>query len=117
MEFQPVCCMCGDIGFPHKLFRCTKCCNRFQHSYCSNYYDQSFATAARVCDWCMSEERSMKVSSKKFSRSDYSGGKQVNNIDHEIVTDHNRKGKNSNSSAPSPKPTSRRYKFLKDVMC
>ena len=25
--------MCGDVGFPEKLFRCSRCCNRYQHSY------------------------------------------------------------------------------------
>lgn len=27
-----VCSMCGDIGFPDKLFRCARCRYRFQHS-------------------------------------------------------------------------------------
>ncbi|RVW97071.1 hypothetical protein CK203_030045 [Vitis vinifera] len=35
VDFQTatVCCMCGDVGFSDKLFRCHKCRNRFQHSY------------------------------------------------------------------------------------
>lgn len=33
VDVQTVCCMCGDVGFPDKLFRCNKCRNRFQHSY------------------------------------------------------------------------------------
>lgn len=33
VDYQIVCSMCGDVGFPDKLFRCNKCCNRFQHSY------------------------------------------------------------------------------------
>lgn len=28
-----VCSMCGDVGFPDKLFRCARCRRRFQHSY------------------------------------------------------------------------------------
>jgi hypothetical protein len=28
-----VCSMCGDVGFPEKLFRCARCRHRFQHSY------------------------------------------------------------------------------------
>lgn len=28
-----VCCMCGDVGFSDKLFRCNKCRYRLQHSY------------------------------------------------------------------------------------
>jgi hypothetical protein len=30
-----VCSMCGDVGFPEKLFRCARCRHRFQHSYVS----------------------------------------------------------------------------------
>lgn len=33
VDLQTVCCMCGDVGFPDKLFRCSKCRNRSQHSY------------------------------------------------------------------------------------
>jgi hypothetical protein len=28
-----VCSMCGDVGFPDKLFQCARCRHRFQHSY------------------------------------------------------------------------------------
>lgn len=28
-----VCSMCGDVGFPDKLFQCARCRYRFQHSY------------------------------------------------------------------------------------
>ncbi|KAL9252747.1 hypothetical protein AKJ16_DCAP02252 [Drosera capensis] len=54
---QTVCCMCGDVGFPDKLFHCTSCKWRFQHSYCSNYYGESSDRFTDVCDWCQSEER------------------------------------------------------------
>lgn len=33
VDLQTVCSMCGDVGFPDKLFRCSKCHHRFQHSY------------------------------------------------------------------------------------
>lgn len=33
-----VCCMCGDVGFFDKLFHCSKCLNRFQHSYVLTYF-------------------------------------------------------------------------------
>lgn len=33
VDVEKVCCMCGDIGFPDKLFHCNNCRNRFQHSY------------------------------------------------------------------------------------
>ncbi|GAV85889.1 hypothetical protein CFOL_v3_29323 [Cephalotus follicularis] len=124
VDLQTVCCMCGDVGFPDKLFRCYKCRNRFQHSYCSNYYSE-FAEPIELCDWCQSEERTSSrhgSSSKKSAvgndvgatnRSEYSGDK-IKQHDREEGTD--QKGKNP-SGVPSPRPTTRRYKLLKDVMC
>ncbi|KAH7862597.1 hypothetical protein Vadar_006948 [Vaccinium darrowii] len=134
VDHQTVCCMCGDIGFSEKLFRCTKCLNRFQHSYCSNYYSESSEPIER-CDWCQSEEiRSSRhsSSSKKStaginsggsstntnttsSRSEYSGDK-IKQHDREEKEGGAEKGKNP-SGTPSPRPTTRRYKLLKDVMC
>ncbi|KAI3967056.1 hypothetical protein MKW92_032869 [Papaver armeniacum] len=133
-----VCCLCGDIGFPDKLFRCNKCCNRLQHSYCSNYYDDSASVANVSCDWCLHEERgsmttttaaatsgkkqissSGKRSSSSSSGRDHeynSSGEKIKKNDKESTstTDQN-KGKNS--GAPSPRTAGRRYKFLKDVLC
>ncbi|XP_059650996.1 ASI1-immunoprecipitated protein 2-like [Cornus florida] len=122
VDLQTVCCMCGDVGFPDKLFRCSKCHDRFQHSYCSNYYSES-SEPIELCDWCQSEERSVRHggSSKKSSlgtdrgvnsRSHYAGEK-VKQRDREEGAD---KGKNP-SGVPSPRPSTRRYKLLKDVMC
>ncbi|CAO2039964.1 unnamed protein product [Urochloa humidicola] len=57
MAGTTVCSMCGDVGFPDKLFRCARCRRRFQHSYCTNYYgDAAPAEAGGVCDWCLSED-------------------------------------------------------------
>ncbi|KAL1802784.1 hypothetical protein DCAR_0934392 [Daucus carota subsp. sativus] len=113
-----VCCLCGDIGFPDKLFRCSKCHNRFQHSYCSNFYRES-PEAIAECDWCQSAANTSKHggSSKKAmasglvitNRPSYSSGdksKQQHEDDN--------KGK---SPSPSPRTATRRYKLLKDVMC
>ncbi|KAF4401865.1 protein PARALOG OF AIPP2-like [Cannabis sativa] len=125
VDIQTVCCMCGDVGFPDKLFRCNKCRHRFQHSYCSNYYSE-YAEATEVCDWCQSEAKSTRYggSSKKStvatattanesrvsSRSEYNGDK---------IKQHDRDDSagRSTSGAPSPRPATRRYKLLKDVMC
>ncbi|KAK3027706.1 hypothetical protein RJ639_042213, partial [Escallonia herrerae] len=140
VDLQPVCCMCGDVGFPDKLFHCIKCRNRFQHSYapspsssippnlhlhmyCSNYYSDSSVTI-ELCDWCQCEERSSakQVGSSKKSdtgvittnRSEYTGDK-IKQHDREESTE---KGKQpSTTGAPSPRTTTRRYKLLKDVMC
>ncbi|RWR86691.1 Late cornified envelope protein 1E [Cinnamomum micranthum f. kanehirae] len=117
-----VCCMCGDIGFPEKLFHCTRCRSRFQHSYCTNYVE-SLETGTGFCDWCRSEDRKAKVhgtNSKKsagkdagsISRSEYSGDK-IKLSDREESSD---RGKSAGSTA-SPRPGGRRYKLLKDVLC
>ncbi|OEL36485.1 hypothetical protein BAE44_0002493 [Dichanthelium oligosanthes] len=74
-----VCSMCGDVGFPEKLFRCARCRHRFQHSYvhllgalqplhsqapylfvyeyCTNYYGDGAPASAGsdTCDWCLSD--------------------------------------------------------------
>ncbi|KGN46561.1 uncharacterized protein LOC101205257 [Cucumis sativus] len=129
VDLQIVCCMCGDIGFPDKLFHCNKCRNRFQHSYCSNYYSES-AEPIEVCDWCQCEGRSTSRSHGSSSRrppstgtnatgimtrSEYSGDKLIKHHHHDSPTE---KGKHGGAgSTSSPRPTTRRYKLLKDVMC
>ncbi|KAJ8447302.1 hypothetical protein Cgig2_013079 [Carnegiea gigantea] len=56
---ERVCCLCGDVGFPDRLFHCSRCRFRFQHSYCSNYYcgsmELSSPSSSLMCDWCQSE--------------------------------------------------------------
>ncbi|XP_059637502.1 ASI1-immunoprecipitated protein 2-like [Cornus florida] len=120
-DLQTVCCMCGDVGFPDKLFRCSKCQNRFQHSYCSNYYSES-SQPIELCDWCQSEEKSSRhgVFWKKSStggvtsRSEYSGDKVKQHDNREESAE---KGKSPiTTPSPSPRPSTRRYKLLKDVM-
>lgn len=133
MAGTTVCSMCGDVGFPDKLFRCARCRRRFQHSYCTNYYgDAAPAEAgAGVCDWCLSDD--VVGGGKKRQRSSASGcGKQQ----------HPQVGEEAGSSAQQPAsfPPSgcskqgaskvtggsehgeggrrpRRYKLLKDVLC
>ncbi|XP_021613891.1 uncharacterized protein LOC110615944 isoform X2 [Manihot esculenta] len=121
VDLQTVCCMCGDVGFPDKLFRCSKCRHRFQHS---NYYSE-LSESIELCDWCQSEERNARHgnSSKKSAvghdsggitnRSEYSGDKIKQHDREESTTE---KGK-SPSGVPSPRTATRRYKLLKDVMC
>ncbi|XP_042013830.1 uncharacterized protein LOC121762117 [Salvia splendens] len=123
MDLHTVCCMCGDVGFPDKLFRCSKCRNRSQHSYCSNYYSE-LAEAIEICDWCQHEQRNPSSSSSSRhgnstprntkhaseARSAYSGDK----IKHQRTEETAEKAA---GKAPSPRPSARRYKLLKDVMC
>ncbi|KAG6437811.1 hypothetical protein SASPL_102741 [Salvia splendens] len=82
-----VCCLCGDVGFSDKLFRCSDCGHRFQHWYCSNYYGE-YGESNQVCDWCQCDKR--RSVGKK-------GGRPA--------------GKSAGKGAI------RRYKLLKDVMC
>ncbi|CAN8280247.1 unnamed protein product [Cochlearia groenlandica] len=129
-----VCCMCGDVGFFDKLFHCSKCLNRFQHSYCSSYYKEE-GDPIKICDWCQCEAKNRTGtkhglngtgSSKKSYRSGYSSSHQVkqqeinqsnttsssSNVNSPTVDN---KGKTS--TVPSPRTATRRYKLLKDVMC
>ncbi|CAN4111813.1 unnamed protein product [Withania somnifera] len=134
VDLHKVCSMCGDVGFTEKLFRCSKCHHRYQHSYCSSYYSE-MSEVIEVCDWCQSEERSSSSrsgnSSRKsspvegimMSRSEYPGGEKIkpqHHDDHhhrEESTVHDQKPKNNHGGAPSPRTSTRRYKLLKDVMC
>ncbi|KAG0449322.1 hypothetical protein HPP92_027433 [Vanilla planifolia] len=110
------CCLCGDVGFPDKLFRCLRCLHRTQHSYCSNFYrdDASKTPATSVCDWCLSEEQrpthfsgsgrfgSEKAATRTGGDQESSGGK----------------GRTTpGGTSSSAKHTGRRYKLLKDVLC
>ncbi|XP_076917871.1 uncharacterized protein LOC143578089 [Bidens hawaiensis] len=123
MEVERVCCMCGDEGFPDKIIRCTKCHHRFQHSYCSNSYNES-SEPSEVCNWCLTDETqtakhggflkkpASKVDTGVSNRSEYSGNKIKQQEREESKSD---KGK-SPTGAPSPRTAPRRYKLLKDVM-
>ncbi|KAI4370350.1 hypothetical protein MLD38_018710 [Melastoma candidum] len=127
---QVVCCMCGDIGFPEKLFCCFCCRNRHQHSYCSNYYSES-SEQIEQCDWCRSEagkgSKNQGSSSRKSTsgngeagtKSEYSGGDKVKQNERDDTPGDHRVGKSGGGGGgvPSPRTATRRYKLLKDVMC
>ncbi|KAK3154818.1 hypothetical protein QOZ80_2BG0195450 [Eleusine coracana subsp. coracana] len=70
MSGGTVCSMCGDVGFSDKLFRCSRCRSRFQHSYCTNYYGDAGPAEAGVCDWCLSD--GVLVGGNKKIRQQYS---------------------------------------------
>ncbi|XP_010544596.1 PREDICTED: uncharacterized protein LOC104817209 isoform X3 [Tarenaya hassleriana] len=85
VDLETVCCMCGDVGFPDKIFRCSKCHNRYQHSYCSSYYSEQ-GEQVEVCDWCESEAKRKNGgkhgnggggSSKRSYRSEYSSADSI----------------------------------------
>ncbi|GMH00622.1 hypothetical protein Nepgr_002461 [Nepenthes gracilis] len=131
VDHQTVCSMCGDVGFPDKLFHCTRCRFRFQHSYCSNYYTESSERVIQLCDWCQSEERrrtskhvgSLKKSvaaNRSDSRPECAGEriKQHDQAEESGGGSGGEKGRNpSSGGVPSPRQSTRRYKLLKDVMC
>ncbi|XP_078152059.1 uncharacterized protein LOC144547317 [Carex rostrata] len=114
-----VCCMCGDIGFPEKLFQCRRCQSRFQHSYCTNYYSHKGSEDAQVCDWCLTEEQSNSkqgITQSKKLVIHTEKVKPIKVMDREEIVC---RGKNitPGSSSSSSKATGRRYKLLKDVLC
>ncbi|KQJ83946.1 uncharacterized protein LOC100835685 [Brachypodium distachyon] len=118
-----VCSMCGDIGFPDKLFQCSRCRYRFQHSYCTNYYgDGAPASAgADTCDWCLSD-----AATGKARRCASAAGKQQQaSGSHDSSTtsptgravDKAASGGEQESGRRGTKVGGRRYKLLKDVLC
>ena len=76
------------------------------HSYCSNYYSE-YAEPIEICDWCQCEERNPSSSSRYNKHANEASKIKQQRSDHNKPT-----GKN-----PSPRPSARRYKLLKDVMC
>ncbi|AQK45765.1 uncharacterized protein [Zea mays] len=130
-----VCSMCGDVGFPEKLFRCARCRHRFQHSYCTNYYGDSAPASAGsddMCDWCLSDVAGGKAS--RWSSSLSPAGKQQhastgrNHESSSATTTTSSAGGNKASGgdhqaeaagrrAATTRPAARRYKLLKDVLC
>ncbi|CAK9319221.1 unnamed protein product [Citrullus colocynthis] len=105
----PLCCLCGDVGFPAKLFRCVNCSTRFQHSYCSNYYcgDQSGDPILQICDWCRSQQIIRRPASTTAT----------NNTGTTSQKDQITQRRSSGAGLPSPRPAPRRFKLLKDVLC
>ncbi|KAJ0483504.1 putative chromatin regulator PHD family [Helianthus annuus] len=136
MEDERVCCMCGDVGFPDKIFRCIKCQHRFQHSYCSNDYSES-SEPTEVCEWCRTAETETKTKTKTKTKTETSkqrgsSKKPTSKLDTGVsngseysgdkIKQHDRDESNSDkgkspTGAPSPRTATRRYKLLKDVMC
>ncbi|GAU24425.1 hypothetical protein TSUD_391340 [Trifolium subterraneum] len=113
VDHQIVCCMCGDVGFTDKLFRCNKCRHRYQHS---NFYGE--LAEIEECDWCQTESAGKNTCIANSSNSkkpavtvtiNHSNSGCSKKLDH-----HSEKRK---SPVPSPRHATRRYKLLKDVMC
>ncbi|PWZ28182.1 hypothetical protein Zm00014a_003857 [Zea mays] len=142
-----VCSMCGDVGFPDKLFRCARCRRRFQHSYCTNYYGDAAPAqlaGAGVCDWCLRDDvgggtKKRQHSSASAAAAAACGGKQPHRQAEEeeeaaAAAGWRRSAQHQPASSSFPpsggcsKVTGgsehaeggrrpRRYKLLKDVLC
>lgn len=102
--------------------------SQFWYRYCSSYYKEQ-ADPIKICDWCQCEARNRTGakhgvnggSSKRSYRSEYSSAHQVKQQEINQITATSSsippaadKGK---TGVPSPRPATRRYKLLKDVMC
>ncbi|CAL5015564.1 unnamed protein product [Urochloa decumbens] len=128
-----VCSMCGDVGFPEKLFRCARCRHRFQHSYCTNYYGDGAPASAGsdTCDWCLSDVGSGKA---RWSSSSSAAGKQhatAGSQESSSTTssgggsgrggkqqgDQHQQAEAAGRRATTTRAAGRRYKLLKDVLC
>ncbi|KMZ57476.1 hypothetical protein ZOSMA_85G00380 [Zostera marina] len=134
-----VCCMCGDLGFSDKLFRCLRCSSRYQHTYCGSYY-QEISKPSGICDWCRSSDQPTGGDATKSTfhysktttattnksghgfRSTYFSGEKIKQQRKTTLVMSSRNGGATSSLSPSrPSPTSkssngRRYKLLKDVL-
>ncbi|CAL5195224.1 unnamed protein product [Lathyrus oleraceus] len=113
VDHQIVCCLCGDVGFTNKLFRCNNCHHRFQHSYCSNFYGE--VSEIEECDWCQSKGKNSIGSKKPAVRVAMNGGGSSECSGEKILKQH--RDEKKKSSLASPRQATRRYKLLKDVMC
>ncbi|GJN21753.1 hypothetical protein PR202_gb09266 [Eleusine coracana subsp. coracana] len=112
--------MCGDVGFSDKLFRCSRCRSRFQHSYCTNYYGDAGPAEAGVCDWCLSD--GVLVGGNKKIRQQYSllptssGCSKLQQQQHTGFGKGSTAGKVTGGVQEGGR-RARRYKLLKDVLC
>ncbi|KAL6652272.1 hypothetical protein ACP70R_011197 [Stipagrostis hirtigluma subsp. patula] len=120
-----VCAMCGDVGFPEKLFQCARCRHRFQHSYCTNYYGDGAPASAGsgMCDWCIGDVARGKArwsSSSAAGKQQHAAGSQESSS---TTSSGGGRGKASGggdqetAGRRATRPGGRRYKLLKDVLC
>ncbi|XP_052151543.1 uncharacterized protein LOC127769922 [Oryza glaberrima] len=122
-----VCSMCGDVGFPDKLFQCARCRYRFQHSYCTNYYgDAAPAPAgADMCDWCLSDVAGKARYSSAAGKQQGAGSQESSTTTSSSSAGRGGGGKpgagagagEQESGRRGTKAAGRRYKLLKDVLC
>ncbi|ONM15262.1 Zinc ion binding protein [Zea mays] len=99
-----VCSMCGDVGFPEKLFR-----------YCTNYYGDSAPASADsdMCDWCLSV-----VAGKARSpagKQNATGSQESSTTTGSGGSGRGAAGKAEAGRRATTRPAGRRYKLLKDV--
>ncbi|XP_062224879.1 uncharacterized protein LOC133923614 [Phragmites australis] len=116
-----VCSMCGDVGFPEKLFQCARCRHRFQHSYCTNYYGDGAPASAGsdVCDWCLSDVAGKaRWSSSAEAGKQHAGGSQDSSSTTSSGSGRGKaSGGDQETGRRATRAAGRRYKLLKDVLC
>ncbi|KAL6903377.1 hypothetical protein ACP4OV_004190 [Aristida adscensionis] len=122
-----VCSMCGDVGFPDKLFQCARCRHRFQHSYCTNYYGDGAPPSAGsdLCDWCVADVARGKARwSSSAAAGKQHGGAGSQESSSTTSSGGGGRGKASGGGGDqetgrprATRPGGRRYKLLKDVLC
>ncbi|KAG2567864.1 uncharacterized protein LOC120683797 [Panicum virgatum] len=123
-----VCSMCGDVGFPEKLFRCARCRHRFQHSYCTSYYGDGAPASAGsgTCDWCLSDVAAGKARWSSPSPSSAAGKQHAAGSSQESSSttssggggDHqHQQAEAGRRATTTTRVAGRRYKLLKDVLC
>ncbi|KAK9910918.1 hypothetical protein M0R45_034852 [Rubus argutus] len=138
-RLQSVCCMCGDVGFPDKLFRCNKCRNRFQHSYGFRIAATTIVNTRSQLNCAIGAEvkrraqqgtaaavlrRNRQLLREARAGRNIPGTRSsntiiINNVIKRWVVVERRRPRvrNHGSPVPSPRTATRRYKLLKDVMC
>lgn len=119
-------CFCSFSGYS-----CLLSCAIFR--YCSNYYEDT-SEAVGFCDWCRSEERKSSRKQKGAQTKKSAVGKdqaaltcyQADNPGDEKAKQDggsyredggSARGKSTSGAGPSSRPSGRRYKLLKDVLC
>ncbi|XP_066350458.1 uncharacterized protein [Miscanthus floridulus] len=125
-----VCSMCGDVGFPKKLFRCARCRYLFQHSYCINYYGDSAPTSAGsdMCDWCLSDVAGGKARWSSSSPAGKQHAAATGSQESSTTTSSGGSGRGAGKASggdqaelvgrrATTRAAGRRYKLLKDVLC
>ncbi|KAI5056836.1 hypothetical protein GOP47_0028654 [Adiantum capillus-veneris] len=111
-EVEMECNMCGDVGLREQLIPCrAKGCQRYQHTYCSNWYPQEKPEFTGLCNWCVAASLASTSSPTKttsLSPSNTLKAKTTN-------ATHGCSNKSPSTSITRSTPTGRRYKLVSEM--